>query len=62
MVEIEKSAHEQRVREVKETFDYARDIAMDALETKKLVSMSFTISFDEGYVPRVSHDITEFYG
>lgn len=62
MVEIEKNAHEQRIREVKETFDYVKGIALDALETKKVVSMSFTISFDEGYVPRVSHDITEFYG
>ena len=62
MVEIEKSAHEYRIREVKETFDYARDIALDTLKNKKVVSMSFTLSFDEGYVPRVSHDITEHYG
>jgi hypothetical protein len=60
MTEIEKGAYERRIAEVKEAFDYAEQMALAAL-SKKTVRMSFTISFDEGYVPMVTHDITEYY-
>lgn len=61
MNEIEKGAYEHRVAEVTETFDYAKNLALEALAEKKVISMSFTIRFDEGYVPTVNHDITESY-
>ena len=61
MNEIEKGAYEGRIAEVNNTFDYAKKIALEALENKKVIRMSFTIVFDEGYVPSVNHDITESY-
>ena len=60
MIDIEKGAYEARVAEVNETFEYAKKMALDALN-KKTVRMSFTLSFEEGYVPTVNHDITEYY-
>ena len=61
MNEIEQGAYEHRITEICETFDYAKQMALEALG-KKAVKMSFTISFEEGYVPTVNHDITEYYG
>lgn len=58
-VDIEKGAHEARIAEVNETFEYAKNIALEAVEQKKVTSMTFTIRFETGYVPTVSHDITE---
>ena len=60
MNEIERGAYERRITEVCETFDYAKEMALEALG-RKTVRMSFTISFEEGYVPTVNHDITEAY-
>jgi hypothetical protein len=60
MNEIEQGAYEHRITEICETFDYAKQMALEALG-KKAVKMSFTISFEEGYVPTVNHDITEYY-
>lgn len=60
MIEIEKGAYERRIAEVNETFEYAKKMALEAM-SKKTVRMSFTISFEEGYVPTVNHDITEYY-
>lgn len=59
--EIEKGAYEARIAEVNDTFDYAKNIALEALKGKRVQGMSFTIVFDEGYVPTVNHDITEIY-
>lgn len=59
--EIEKGAYEGRVAEVNDAFEYAKKIALEALERGRVQSMSFTIVFDEGYVPTVNHDITEHY-
>ena len=61
MNEIERGAYERRITEVCETFDYAKEMALEALG-RKTVRMSFTISFEDGYVPTVNHDITEYYG
>lgn len=60
MNEIEQGAYERRITEICETFDYAKQMALEAMN-KKTVRMSFTISFEEGYVPTVNHDITEYY-
>lgn len=60
MDEIERGAYERRIAEVCETFDYAKQMALEALG-RKTVRMSFTISFEEGYVPTLNHDITEYY-
>jgi hypothetical protein len=60
MDDIEKGALEARIGEVNDTFDYAKKMALEAMR-KKPVRMSFTISFEEGYVPIVNHDITEYY-
>ena len=61
MNEIERGAYERRITEVCETFDYAKEMALEALG-RKTVRMSFTISFEDGYVPTVNHDITEYNG
>ena len=61
MNEIEQGAYEHRITEICETFDYAKQMALEAM-SRKAVRMSFTISFEEGYVPTVNHDITEYYG
>ena len=60
MNEIERGAYERCIAEVCETFDYAKQMALEAM-SRKTVRMSFTISFEEGYVPTVNHDITEAY-
>lgn len=59
MDEIERGAYERRIAEVCETFDYAKQMALEALG-RKAIRMSFTISFEEGYVPTLNHDITEY--
>lgn len=61
-IDIEKSAHEARVKEIIDTFEYAKIIAVGAMETKKTLSMTFTLAFEDGCVPRVSYDITEVCG
>ena len=60
MNEIESGAYERRITEICEVFDYAKQMAVEALG-RKAIRMSFTISFEEGYVPTVNHDITEAY-
>ena len=60
MNEIERGAYERRITEICESFDYAKQMALEAMG-RKAVRMSFTISFEEGYVPTVNHDITEYY-
>ena len=60
MNDIERGAYERRITEICETFDYAKQMALEALG-KKAVRMSFTLSFEEGYAPTVNHDITEYY-
>lgn len=59
--EIEKGAYEARIAEVNETFEYAKKIALAALERNRVTGMSFTIVFDKDCVPTVNHDITEHY-
>lgn len=61
MNDIEKGAYEARVTEVIETFEYAKKIALRALEKRAVRSMSFTVDFDMDCVPTVSHSITELY-
>ena len=58
-VDIEKGAHEARIAEVNETFEYAKNVALETLAKKKVIGMSFTLSFQEGWTPTVSHEISE---
>lgn len=61
-VDIEKGAQEARIAEVNETFKYAETIASHTVATKNVANMTFTLRFEDGYVPTVSYDITEVCG
>lgn len=59
--EILKGAREARIKEIDETFEYAKNIALDAMENKKVLGMTFTLYFETECVSKVSYDITEAY-
>ncbi len=49
------------VNRVCDAFDHAKHIAVDAVTTKKVKHMVFTIDFDNGCVPEISYDITTLF-
>lgn len=49
------------VNKIYDTFDHAKHIAVDAVTTKKVSRMVFTIEFDGGCAPEVSYDITTVF-
>lgn len=59
--EIMLGAKQARLNEIAEAFDYAKSLALEAEKNRKVTEMVFTLRFEEGYVPTVSHDISEVY-
>lgn len=49
------------VNKIYDTFDHAKHIAAEAVLTKNVTRMVFTIEFDSGCAPEVSYDITTVF-
>ena len=47
--------------EISDAFDYLKYTALDTLKTKKVYKMSFSLDFEVGHVPIVTHEIEEYY-
>lgn len=48
-----------REDEINFTFDYLRRLALDGLKNHKSTKMSFSIEFENGCAPVITHSITE---
>lgn len=55
------SVRERRKKEICDSFDYLKHMALDALENHPTKSMAFRLVFKVDECPELSHDITEYF-
>lgn len=61
MIESKNDALNTRIAEVEDAFEYVKKIALDAVTTKRVTDMNFTIRFSIDSIASINVDITELY-